>query len=107
MAILHHGTGHPRYGHLLDRIGNRNLVQIRMDPDLAETLGITVFDRTFGGADRSRILTDEAVWLPQEPDTPGNNYPRCPDCGGTGDLRHAIGRFQDTRVMPLKWEDKA
>jgi hypothetical protein len=107
MAILHHGTGHSRYGHLLDRIGNRNLIQVRMDPDLAETLGLTVFDRTFAGADRTRLLTDEAVWLPQEPDRPENNYPRCPDCGGTGDLRRAIGRFQDTRVMPLKWEAEA
>ena len=46
MAILHHETGHPRYGNLLDRIGNRNLVQVRMDTDLDETLGTTVLGRT-------------------------------------------------------------
>jgi hypothetical protein len=99
MAILHHGTSHPRWGGLLARIGNRNLVQIRMDPDVATTLGLTVFERVFGGCDSQRILFDEAVWLPQKPDCPENGYPTCPDCGGTGDLRKAIGTFADTREM--------
>jgi len=96
MALLHHPTDHPRWGALLQRIGNRNLVQIRMDPDLATTLGFTVFDRVFGPGDRERILMDEAVWLPQEPE--GD----CPECHGTGDLCNAIGAFTDTRLMPQK-----
>jgi proteasome lid subunit RPN8/RPN11 len=95
LALLHHSTDHPRWGALLTRIGPRNLVQIRMDPDLA----LPVFDRVFGGGDRERILFDEVVWLPQQPDCPANGYPACPDCGGTGDLRSARGTFVDTRLM--------
>jgi ThiF family len=93
MALLHHGTTHPRWGRLLERIGNRNLVQLRLDPDLA----LPVFDRVLAG-DRDRILFDEAVWLPQQPEGPALGRAACPDCGGTGDLRVAIGSIADTRV---------
>lgn len=93
MALLHYGTTHPRWGRLLERIGNRNLVQLRLDPDLA----LPVFDRVLAG-DRDRILCDEAVWLPQLPEGPAVGRPACPDCGGTGDLRSAIGTITDTRV---------
>lgn len=104
MAILHHRGDHPRWGRLLERIGNRNLIQIRLDPDIASTLGLSVFDRVFGGGDRSRILFDDVVWLPQQPDREDlNGRPTCLDCGGTGDLRQASGTFADTRVMcPLE-----
>jgi len=95
MALLHHGTDHPRWGRMLGRIGNRNLVQLRMDPDL----DLPVFERVFGKADRTRMFCDEAVWLPQLPDNPANGYPACPDCGGTGDLRAAVGTIADTRLM--------
>jgi proteasome lid subunit RPN8/RPN11 len=95
MALMHHGTEHPRWGQMLNRIGNRNLIQIRLDPDL----NLPVFDRVFGAADKTRIFCDEAVWLPQLPDNPANGYPTCPDCGGTGDLRHAMGTIPDTREM--------
>lgn len=107
LAILHYGTDHPRWGGLLQRIGHRNLIQIRMDPDLSTTLGLRAFDRVFGanGAAedvawrQERILFDEAIWLPQKPDCPENGFPACPDCGGTGDLRNAISTFADTRPM--------
>jgi len=82
MALLHHGTAHPRWGRLLGRIGDRNLVQLRLDPDLA----MPVFDRVLAG-DRERVLFDEAVWLPQRPEGPALGRPACPDCGGTGNLR--------------------
>jgi proteasome lid subunit RPN8/RPN11 len=95
LALLHYGSNHPRWGGLAKRIGNRNLVQIRMDPDLP----LRVFDRVFGGGDRERILFDDVVWLPQQPDCPANGFPTCPDCGGTGDLRRAKGTFTDTRLM--------
>jgi proteasome lid subunit RPN8/RPN11 len=95
LALLHEGTGHPRWGGLLARIGSRNLVQIRMDPDL----GFPVFDRVFGAGDRERILFDDVVWLPQKPDCPENGYPACPDCGGSGDLRNCLGTLGDTRTM--------
>jgi hypothetical protein len=100
MAILHHGTAHARWGGLLARIANRNLAQIRMDPDLATKLGMKVFERVFGGGDRERILFDDVVWLPQDPDClEKNGRPTCPDCCGTGDLRDASGKFGDTREM--------
>jgi len=112
LAILHYGTHHLRWGGLLERIGPRNLIQIRMDPDVSVTLGLRAFDRVLNpGEDtenaawrRDRILFDEAIWLPQKPDCPENGFPTCPDCGGTGDLRQAIGTFSDTRIMRLHQE---
>jgi hypothetical protein len=95
MALLHHGTDHPRWGRMLERIGKRNLVQLRLDPDL----DLPAFGRVFGGADRTRMFCDDTVWLPQSPDGPFSGYPTCPDCGGTGDLRTAVGAIADTRLM--------
>jgi hypothetical protein len=95
MALLHHGSKHPFWGSLLTRIGDRNLIQIRMDPEVA----LPVFSRVFAGAETDRVLFDESVWLRQKPDGPANGLPPCPDCGGTGDLRKAIGTFTDTRIM--------
>lgn len=100
LALLHHGTSHPRWGNLLKRIGNRNLVQLRMDPDFAETLKFTIFDRVFQGADAKRIFFDETIWLEMDAESIENGYGYdCPDCGGTGDLGKAIGTFGDTREM--------
>ncbi|MFA6132825.1 MAG: ThiF family adenylyltransferase [Phycisphaerae bacterium] len=99
MSMIHHGTDHSRWGSLLRQIGNRNLVQIRMAPDLSP-LGIGSFDRVFAAADQSRLLMDEAIWLPQLPEDGSKGRPRCPECGGTGNLRDAIGKFKDTRTMP-------
>jgi ThiF family protein len=95
LALLHHGTSHPRWGGLLTKIGKRNLVQIRMDPDLA----LSTFERVLEGADQSSILFDETVWRPQNQEGIDTGYSPCPDCGGTGDLRDAIGTFEDTRIM--------
>lgn len=94
LALLHHGTDHPRWGNLLERIGNRNLVQLRLDPDLA----LPVFDKTLG-KNKRRVLFDEAVWLPQAPERLRPGHRACPDCGGTGKLSQARGTFRDTRVM--------
>jgi hypothetical protein len=95
MALLHHNTDHPRWGRMLERIGNRNLVQLRMDPDL----NLPVFERVFGASDRTRVFCDEAVWLPQLPENPNTGFAACPDCGGWGHLRGVAGRIADTRVM--------
>ena len=97
MALLHHGTPHPRWGEMLTRIGTRTLVQLRLHPDGP----LQVFDRVMAGADRERLFFDEAVWLPQDAD------PNCPECGGTGDLRKAEGTFADTRIMPMPPSDMA
>lgn len=100
LALIHHGSGHPRWGGMLARIGKRNLVQLRMDPDFSETLGLAVFDRVFENADKDRLFFDEVVWLPQDQECPETGYECCPDCGGTGDLRAAAGKFNDTRLAP-------
>ncbi len=100
LALLHHGSSHSRWGGLLKRIGNRNLVQIRMDPDVATNLRLKVFDQVFDHADRNRLVFDEPVWLPQEPENPSTGFEPCPDCGGTGDLRTCVGSIPDTRPMP-------
>lgn len=94
LALLHHGSNHPRWGDLLTRIGNRNLVQIRMHPDAP----LPAFERVFAGADPDRVLFDDVVWLPQEPDCEATGYDPCPDCGGTGDLRNAIGTITDSHL---------
>lgn len=100
MALLHHGTTHPRWGRTLERIGDRNLIQLRLDPDLT----LPVFDRVLTG-DRDRIFSDETVWLPQQPERSTSDHPACPDCGGTGDLRAVIGSIVDTR-LPAALEEK-
>ncbi|MFH2124130.1 MAG: ThiF family adenylyltransferase [Pseudomonadota bacterium] len=100
LALLHHGSKHPRWGEMMTRIGNRNLVQLRLDPDFSETLELKTFDRVFENADKNRLFFDETVWLPQKQDCPENGYLVCPDCGGTGDLHAAIGTIRDTRLQP-------
>ena len=111
MAMLHSlhpdaDPAHPaaaRHRALFERIRNRNLVQIRLDPNLRETLGLGVFDRVFAGADAERIVCDETLWLPQEPEDgsrPGGEP--CPDCGGTGDLARLAGE----QIEPLAREQK-
>jgi molybdopterin/thiamine biosynthesis adenylyltransferase len=90
LALLHHGTGHNRWGSTLAEIANRNLIQVRLDPNVATSLAIGVFDRVLAGADHSRLYFGEPIWLPQAPE------PSCPDCGGDGDLRNSIGTFRDT-----------
>jgi hypothetical protein len=104
MALLHHGTSHPRWGGLLQRMGTRNLVQLRMDPDLATTIGVGIFDRVLTGAAGERALFDEPLWLPQQPDSPASGFPTCPDCGGTGNLKDSARTFHDTRVMRKQGE---
>jgi len=97
LAMLHHGSSHPRWGNMLERIGNRNLVLIRMDPDIKESLGVAQFDKAFGGGDATRLFFDEVVWLPEKHESPETGYEVvCPDCGGTGDLRNAIGKVDTT-----------
>lgn len=98
MAMLHHGSAHQRWGGLLARIGNRNLVQIRLDPDLGETLGLTVFDDLTRNAEKNRLLFDDIVWLEQEPECPATGFDACQDCGGTGNLLDARGSFSSTQI---------
>lgn len=98
LALIHHGTDHPRWGPMLECIGARNLILMRLDPDLSETLGLSIFDDVLGSDER--ILFGDTVWLPQQPDHPDNGFSLCPECGGTGSLSDAEGTFADTREMP-------
>jgi hypothetical protein len=95
LALLHAGTSHPRWGKLLVPVADRNLVMVRMDPDLASQLGLSVFDRTFGDSNR-RVYFDETIWTPVTPDDGVDGADLCPDCWGTGDLRSVAGSFKDT-----------
>jgi proteasome lid subunit RPN8/RPN11 len=105
LTLLHHrgddspAQGPVRWAELAARIGPRNLLQIRMDPDLTQTLGIKTFDRVFSEADTGSLLFDETVWRPQDPQSGQDGTAPCPDCGGTGDLRDARGTFDDTRAI--------
>ena len=93
LAILHHGTNHSRWGGVLRRIGTRNLVQIRLDPDC----GLPAFELALGKADSDYLFCDDAVWISQRSQADR----RCPDCGETGDLKDRLGRLasipQDSR----------
>ena len=90
--------GHPgaaRLRSLFEGVRDRNLVQIRLAPDIADTLNISTFDRAFAGSDGARIVCDETVWLPQ---TPAGGRAPCGDCGGVGDLT----KLRHTAIPPLR-----
>ena len=106
LAIIH-GTApdtdadHPatqRYTRLLGRIATHNLVQVRLDPDA----NLPAVAQALAGADAERIITDDTLWLPQEPESPATGFDPCGDCGGTGDLTSCIGTFADTRLVPAR-----
>jgi hypothetical protein len=96
-ALLHHGSSHPRWGNLLERLGNRQLVQLRGHPDAEGILGLSNFSQAFAGAASTMLFSDEAIWRPQQPEHPDTGYAEpCPDCGGSGDLRLLKGITSDT-----------
>ena len=105
LTILHHGSDHPRWKGMLEKIGNRNLVQMKLWPDF----NMPVFDRVFGGAQQECLFFDNTVWLAQQPDHPeSNGFPACPDCGGVGNLNHALNSFHNDlytmRTSPVPTE---
>lgn len=100
LALLHHGSPHPFWGSMLERIGQRNCALIRCDPDVGTRLNLPVFDQVLAGATAGQTFVDETIWRPQHPENPANGYNySCPDCGGTGNLLDSIGRFSDTRQL--------
>jgi proteasome lid subunit RPN8/RPN11 len=86
--------GRRRYESLLERIATRNLVQVRLHPEAH----LPAFDKAFANADLNRIVTDETLWLPQQPENPDTGFESCGDCGGTGDLGNAVGTILDSRL---------
>lgn len=107
LAMLHHGTAHPRWGGMLKRIGDRNLVVVRMDPDFSDTIGMRTFDKVFANADKDRLFFDDTIWLPQKSESPATGYEPCPDCGGTGNLRDSIGKIAITDLRETVKESRA
>ena len=100
--ILHHGTNHRFWGEMLARIGQRNFVLGRIDPDLSTTLGLQHFKHLAG------TFADDSVWREQHPENVANGYSyNCPDCGGTGNLRNSMGKFDDTRRVVAVARDQA
>ena len=101
MAILHHGTNHPRWGNLLERIGNRNYIQVRNHPDAGQLLGLSNFTEAFTGVISGQLFCGETIFRPQLPEHPNTGYSRpCPDCGGLGNLMRIKGQIADTRELP-------
>ncbi len=80
---------------ILDHIADRNLALIRLDPDIDE-LGLSQFEEAFAGADSDQIIFDETIWRRPAPIGADVDGGPCPDCGGRGDLRGAVGRFENT-----------
>ena len=100
-APYHKGTR--RWAELLERIARKTLIQIRIDPDIGTVLGLSIFDKVFNGADQDRIVADETVWLPQQPEGPESGFNPCPDCGGTGNLLSVEGKIGPTAAIPSVW----
>ncbi|MDF7824364.1 ThiF family adenylyltransferase [Pontiellaceae bacterium B12227] len=101
LAVAHHGTDHPRWGNVVERLGNRNLLQIRMDNSFDERLGIPAFGSRIAGMEDPGVFQFlDTLFLPQTPDAgQSESRPACPDCGGTGNLSDSIGRLGDTVEM--------
>jgi hypothetical protein len=100
LAVAHHGSKNPRWGGMIKRLGNRNLVRIRMDPDFDKYFGNTFAKRHAGAKGVESLFMLDSLFVSQTPDCgQSESRPVCPDCNGTGDLRDAIGTFIDTRNM--------
>jgi len=100
LMVVHHGTDHSRWGNLIEQLENRNLLQLRMDPDFDSIFGKKFKQRLEGAKGIESFFMLDTIFLSQTPDCGQSpDRPVCPDCGGTGDLRDSIGKFQDTRKI--------
>lgn len=100
MLLMYHEAPGNIFNDMLDYVKDRNFVQIRLNPDLRNTLGIDIFDRVFAGAERYMYM-DETIWIPQKPDHPSNGYETCKLCGGTGYLEQLRMKWPDTRYVNM------
>lgn len=88
LAILHRQDGYLELGGWFGDHWDRNLLQVRMNPQYGRDHPGALFHQL--GAANPRVFAFDSVWQRIEPEAPPT-YPACPDCGGGGDLR---------RVMP-------
>ena len=86
------------FDEMLEGVRDRNFVQIRLDPQLGVNLGIHLFDSILAPA-KDFVYMDETLWIPQVPDHPDHGEEECKCCGGTGDLRNLISKWEDTRKI--------
>lgn len=96
MLLMYHEAPGNVFNDMLDSVKDRNFVQIRLNPNVKDILGIGIFDRVFTDAERYTFM-DETVWIPQKPDHPSNGYETCKLCGGTGHLEELYMKWPDTR----------
>ena len=102
LAIVH-GTSpgadasHPatrRWSSALDYLAGRNFVQVGLEPLDNAVLDLRIFRSVASLDQRGRIGLDQTVWHEK------SARHGCSDCGGTGDLRSAIGSIPSTVVEP-------
>jgi hypothetical protein len=81
VALLHYcrGASHNPYARWIERLDQRNFVQVRMDPDY--TLGgADIFGDVFGHGER--VFAFDSIWQAGSSEVD----PSCPDCHGKGAL---------------------
>ncbi len=87
-------NSHP-FSHLLEKIKDRSLIQIRMHPDINQ-LGINLFDEV---CNKNYTCFDDTLFVPVWVDNGENDTEICKLCGGSGDLRTLINKWPDTRKI--------
>lgn len=87
LMLLQYGSKNGRYGRILDRVADRNFIQVKITP-FSNVIKNSIFDEAF---DKEFAFCDSTVWIPQEP----NND--CPLCGGEGNLLKSKDKIKDTR----------
>lgn len=87
LMLLQYGSKKSRYGKMLDRVADRNFIQIKITP-FNNVIKNDIFDVAL---DKEFSFCDSAVWIPQQPNE------NCPLCGGEGNLLKSRDRIQDTR----------
>ncbi|MDA1054278.1 MAG: ThiF family adenylyltransferase [Planctomycetota bacterium] len=96
VGILHkwHGATENRFAQWIDRLGDRNFVQIRMDPDYR--LGDDdLFGRVFGHDEQTFCF--DTIWQPGSAEL----NPHCPDCHGRGATVAGRWREETTEMERL------
>ncbi|MEZ5013755.1 MAG: ThiF family adenylyltransferase [Chitinophagales bacterium] len=86
LAILHNNTEGFEYSNWFGKHWNRNLIQLKVNPAYGNEQG-SLFQRVFEPTE-GRCPNFNAIWQKIEEERPPK-YEHCPDCGGTGDLRHS------------------
>jgi molybdopterin/thiamine biosynthesis adenylyltransferase len=96
VGLVHkwHGAPENRFAQWIDRLGDRNFIQVRMDPDYR--LGDDdIFGRVFGHDEQTFCF--DTIWQPGSAEL----NPRCPDCHGRGAMVEGRWREETTEIERL------